>query len=117
MCLAIPAQLVEYCDEARMYGTVELGGVRRRVNTSLLVGEDATEPGEHVLVHVGFALSRVSEEEARETLRLLEQMGPAYDDEMEQIREWQAAEEELVGAGYRSAEAPPPPAVAGDTTG
>ena len=102
MCLAIPARLVEYVDEERQYGTVELGGVRRRVNTSLLVGDDATEPGEHVLVHVGFALSRISEEEAEETLRILEQMGPAYDDEVDQIRQWQAIEEELVGADYRT---------------
>jgi hydrogenase expression/formation protein HypC len=101
MCLAIPARLVEYVDEDRMYGKVELGGVQRRINTSLLVGEDVTEPGEYVLVHVGFALSRVSETEAAETLRILEEMGPAYTDEVQQIREWQAMEEELVGANYR----------------
>jgi hydrogenase expression/formation protein HypC len=101
MCLAIPARLVEYIDEDRMYGKVELGGVQRRINTSLLVGEDATEPGEYVLVHVGFALSRVSETEAAETLRILEEMGPAYNDEIDQIRQWQAMEEELVGANYR----------------
>ena len=103
MCLAIPARLVEYVDAERNYGKVELGGVQRRVNTSLLVGEDATEPGEYVLVHVGFALSRVSEKEAAETLRILEEMGPAYTDEVQQIREWQAMEEELVGANYRRA--------------
>jgi hydrogenase expression/formation protein HypC len=101
MCLAIPARLVEYVDEDRMYGKVELGGVQRRINTSLLVGEDTTEPGEYVLVHVGFALSRVSETEAAETLRILEEMGPAYTDEVQQIREWQAMEDELVGANYR----------------
>jgi hydrogenase expression/formation protein HypC len=101
MCLAIPARLVEYVDEDRMYGKVELGGVQRRINTSLLVGEDATEPGEYVLVHVGFALSRVSETEAAETLRILEEMGSAYTDEVQQIREWQAMEDELVGANYR----------------
>src|ERR1022692_2702246 len=101
MCLAIPARLVEYVDGDRMYGKVELGGVQRRINTSLLVGEDATEPGEYVLVHVGFALSRVSETEAAETLRILEEMGPAYTDEVQQIREWQAVEDELVGANYR----------------
>jgi hydrogenase expression/formation protein HypC len=101
MCLAIPARLVEYVDEDRMYGKVELGGVQRRINTSLLVGEDYTEPGEYVLVHVGFALSRVSETEAAETLRILEEMGPAYTDEVQQIREWQAMEDELVGANYR----------------
>ena len=102
MCLAIPARLVEYIDEDHMYGKVELGGVQRRINTSLLVGDDATEPGEYVLVHVGFALSRVSETEAAETLRILEEMGPAYSDELQQIRESQAMEEELVGANYRA---------------
>jgi hydrogenase expression/formation protein HypC len=107
MCLAIPARLVEYLDADRMYGKVELGGVQRRINTSLLVGEDATEPGEYVLVHVGFALSRVSETEAAETLRILEEMGPAYTDEVEQIREWQAMEEELVGANYREGNGTP----------
>ena len=108
MCLAIPARLVEYVDDERMYGKVELGGVQRRINTALLVGEDATEPGEYVLVHVGFALSRVSETEAAETLRILEQMGLAYTDEMDQIREWQAMEEELVGANYRERNGAPP---------
>ncbi|HEY6377941.1 MAG TPA: HypC/HybG/HupF family hydrogenase formation chaperone [Candidatus Dormibacteraeota bacterium] len=102
MCLAIPARLVEYADEERMYGKVELGGVHRRVNTSLLVGPDATEPGEYVLVHVGFALSRVSEEEANETMRILEEMGPAYTDEIEQIRASEALELELVGPDYRT---------------
>jgi hydrogenase expression/formation protein HypC len=106
MCLAIPARLVEYVDEERMYGKVELGGVNRRVNTSLLVGPDATEPGEYVLVHVGFALSRVSEEEAKETLRILEEMGPAYTDEVQQIRESEALEAELVGRDYRTGGVP-----------
>jgi hydrogenase expression/formation protein HypC len=101
MCLAIPARLVEYLDEDHMYGKVELGGVQRRINTSLLVGEDATEPGEYVLVHVGFALSRVSETEAAETLRILEAMGAAYTDEVEQIREWQATDDAVVGANHR----------------
>lgn len=101
MCLAIPARLVEYVDDERNYGRVELGGVRRQVNTSLLVGEDAAEPGDYVLVHVGFALSAISEAEARETLRILEEMGPAYTDEIEQIRESEAMEIELVGADYR----------------
>jgi hydrogenase expression/formation protein HypC len=101
MCLAIPARLVEYLDPDRLYGRVELGGVQRRINTSLLVGPDATQPGEYVLVHVGFALSRVSAEEAAETLRILEEMGPAYTDELQMIRQSQAMEEEMVGAEYR----------------
>jgi hydrogenase expression/formation protein HypC len=96
MCLAIPARLVGYVDDERQYGKVELGGVQRRINTSLLVGEDASEPGDYVLVHVGFALSRVSEEEAAETLRILEEMGPAYTDELRQIRESEAMADELL---------------------
>jgi hydrogenase expression/formation protein HypC len=95
MCLAIPARLVEYLDSDRGYGKVEIGGVQRRINTSLLVGDDSAEPGDYVLVHVGFALSRVSEEEAAETLRILEEIGPAYTDELQQIRESQAMEAEL----------------------
>ncbi len=101
MCLAIPAKLVEYVDAERAYGKVELGGVRRQVNTSLLVGEDAAEPGDYVLVHVGFALSAISEAEANETLRILEEMGPAYTDELQQIRQSEAMEMELVGPDYR----------------
>jgi hydrogenase expression/formation protein HypC len=101
MCLAIPAKLVEYVDADRTYGKVELGGVRRQVNTSLLVGEDAAEPGDYVLVHVGFALSAISEAEANETLRILEEMGPAYTDELQQIRQSEAMELELVGPDYR----------------
>ncbi len=101
MCLAIPAKLVEYVDADRNYGRVELGGVRRQVNTSLLVGEDSAEPGDYVLVHVGFALSAISEAEANETLRILEEMGPAYTDELQQIRQSEAMELELVGPDYR----------------
>lgn len=96
MCLAIPARLVAYADDERQYGKVELGGVQRRINTSLLVGDDYAEPGDYVLVHVGFALSKVSEEEAAETLRILEEMGPAYTDELQQIRESEAMEAELL---------------------
>ena len=101
MCLAIPARLVAYTDDDRLYGKVELGGVQRRINTSLLTGPDTAEPGDYVLVHVGFALSRVSEAEAAETLRILESMGPAYTDELQQIRESEAMELELVGPDYR----------------
>jgi hydrogenase expression/formation protein HypC len=101
MCLAIPAKLVEYVDGDRNYGRVELGGVRRQVNTSLLVGEDAAEPGDYVLVHVGFAMSAISEAEANETLRILEAMGAAYDDELQQIRESETMANQLAGPDHR----------------
>lgn len=90
MCLAIPARLVEYLDDDRQYGKVEIGGVLRRVNTGLLIGADTAEPGEFVLIHVGFAMSKVSEEEAEETLRLLKTMEEIFDDEMIQIRDSEA---------------------------
>jgi hydrogenase expression/formation protein HypC len=83
MCLAIPAQIVELVDQE---GTAkaELSGVRR--NVSLALCPEAA-PGDWVLVHVGFALQRIDEDEARETLALLEQMGEAYEQELADIRE------------------------------
>lgn len=86
MCLAIPARLVEYLDDEHHYGKVELGGVVRRVNTAMLTGDDKSEIGDYVLVHVGFAMARVSEEEAAFTLSILEQMGDVYQSEIDEIR-------------------------------
>jgi hydrogenase expression/formation protein HypC len=86
MCLAIPARLVEYLDDEHHYGKVELGGVVRRVNTAMLTGDDKSEIGDYVLVHVGFAMARVSEEEAAFTLNILEQMGDVYQSEIDEIR-------------------------------
>jgi len=87
MCLAIPARLVEYLDDEHQYGKVELGGVVRRVNTSMLTGDDKSEAGDYVLVHVGFAMARVSEEEAAFTLDILKQMGDVYESEIAEIRQ------------------------------
>ena len=87
MCLAIPGQVVELVDEANRIARVDVAGVQRNVNVSLL-DRDGTgaAPGDWVLIHVGFALSRVDEEEAHATLRLLQQMGQAYEDELEELR-------------------------------
>ena len=72
MCLAIPGQVVEFVDEVNRLATVEIAGVRRTVNVSLLDRDgDGTRPGDWVLIHVGFALSMVDEEEAQATLELL----------------------------------------------
>lgn len=84
MCLGIPAQIVELSDADSDLATAELSGVRREVSVALCPG---VEPGDWVLVHVGFALERIDEEQARETLRLLEAMGEAYEQEMREIRE------------------------------
>ncbi len=87
MCLAIPGQIVEVVDEVNRLATVEVAGVRRTVNIALLdVGETGAAPGDWVLIHVGFALSKVDEDEARATLRLLEQMGAEYEQELEELK-------------------------------
>ena len=88
MCLAIPGQIVEVIDELNRLAQVDVAGVRRTVNIGLLDADDdgGAAPGDWVLIHVGFALSRVDEEEARATLRLLEQMGQEYEQELEELK-------------------------------
>jgi hydrogenase expression/formation protein HypC len=84
MCLGIPAQIVEILDPEAKTAKVEIGGVRRIVSCALLDGE--AQLGEWVLVHVGFALDRIDEEQAAETLQLLSDMGEAYERELAGIR-------------------------------
>jgi len=80
MCLAIPGQIVEIVDAAKYVAKVDFAGVRRDVNTFLMQPAGA-EVGDWVLVHVGFALSRIDEQEAARTLRFLESLGQDYEDE------------------------------------
>ena len=84
MCLAIPGRIVEFVDEENAIAKVEVGGVRRNINLGLL-DRDKVALGDYVLVHVGFAMSRIDEQEAAETLRLLREIG-AYDDEVDQFK-------------------------------
>ena len=87
MCLAIPGQVVEIVDERNRLARVDVGGVRRNVNIGLLDRDGAgAEPGDWVLIHVGFALSKVDEEEAQATLALLQQLGEAYEQELEDLK-------------------------------
>jgi hydrogenase expression/formation protein HypC len=87
MCLAIPGQVVELIDAANQIATVDVVGVRRNINVSLLADDDGgAQPGDWVLIHVGFALSKVDEEEAQATLRLLERMGSEYEQELEELK-------------------------------
>ncbi|RUQ28319.1 MAG: HypC/HybG/HupF family hydrogenase formation chaperone [Candidatus Competibacteraceae bacterium] len=65
MCLAIPAQVVEMVDDE--HAVVDMSGVRKLISTVLL---DELAVGDYVIVHVGYALSRLDPEEAAETLRL-----------------------------------------------
>lgn len=87
MCLAIPGQVVEIVDEAQCLAKVDVGGVRRNVNVALLeAGPGGVAVGDWVLIHVGFALSKVDEEEALATRRLLESMGEQYAAELEELK-------------------------------
>ncbi|MBV9917673.1 MAG: HypC/HybG/HupF family hydrogenase formation chaperone [Solirubrobacterales bacterium] len=87
MCLAIPGQVVEWVDPANQIAKVDVVGVRRNINVSLLAGgNDEVKPGDWVLIHVGFAISRVDEEEALATRELLERMGQEYEQELEELK-------------------------------
>lgn len=81
MCLAIPGQVVSLLPDEEM-ALVEIMGVRRKVGTQLLIDDPLAE-GDWVLVHVGFAMSRISDDDAREQLRILETMGDAGEAEQE----------------------------------
>jgi hydrogenase expression/formation protein HypC len=83
VCLAIPGQILEVVDESHRLARVDIAGVQRNVNIGLL---DDVGPGDWVLIHVGFALSQVDEEEARATRDLLERMGADYEQELTELR-------------------------------
>ncbi len=84
MCLAIPGRIVEIVDEENSIAKVDVGGVRRNINTGMLDKEEA-RVGDYVLIHVGFAMSRIDEAEAKETLRVLEEIGQ-FEPEFEQFK-------------------------------
>ena len=87
MCLAIPGQIIEVVDEPNRLAKVDVAGVRRNVNIGLLDSDgEAAEAGDWVLIHVGFAISQVDEEEAIATRKLLEQMGADYEQELEELK-------------------------------
>jgi len=77
MCLGIPGQIIEITDIERKLAVVSIAGVKRQVNIACIVNEQhplETCIGNWVLVHVGFAMNRINEEEARETLKLLQEL-------------------------------------------
>jgi hydrogenase expression/formation protein HypC len=87
MCLGIPGQVVEIVDDANHIAKAEVSGVRRNVNIGLLVeGEDAVGVGDWVLIHVGFAMSKIDEEEARQTREFLEMLGEPYEQELTELK-------------------------------
>jgi hydrogenase expression/formation protein HypC len=86
MCLAIPGCIVEVVDEENHLAKVDVAGVRRTVNIGLFDGDDAVVPGDWVLIHVGFAISKIDEDEANATRELLEGMGLEYEQELAELR-------------------------------
>lgn len=90
MCLAIPGQIIEISAEQPLLAHVNVGGVHRKVNIGLLE-DGGVGPGDWILIHVGFALSKIDEDRAREQLRMLRAMG---EDELalEEIRGYSFAD-------------------------
>ncbi len=84
MCLAIPGKIVELLDEDRSLAVVDVLGVRRRVDLGLLQ-EDPPSTGDWVLIHVGFAMSKIGEDEALQQMRMLTELGES-DAAMEEVQ-------------------------------
>ena len=82
MCLGIPGQVIELLDSHEHLATADVSGVGRTINIGLLEDEDL-RPGDWVLIHVGFALSKIDEREAALAMASLQLLGQAYDDELE----------------------------------
>jgi len=88
MCLGIPGRIIEITDAGNKLGMVDVCGVRRQINLACVIDhEHSVEScvGDWVLVHVGFAMSRIDEREAELTLDLLRQLGEAQN-EIEAMR-------------------------------
>ena len=86
MCLGIPGEVIEFLPEQPDLARVDVSGVRRVINVGLL-SDEPPKPGEWVLIHVGFALSKIDEAEAAAALEFLEGIGQAYEDELAALRD------------------------------
>ncbi|GAA2964925.1 MULTISPECIES: HypC/HybG/HupF family hydrogenase formation chaperone [Microbacterium] len=86
MCLGIPGEIVEVVDADEHLASVEVSGVRRVISTRLLADEHVGV-GDWVLVHVGFAMSKIDEHEADVTLDQIRKLGRTYDEELEAFME------------------------------
>lgn len=86
MCLGIPGELVEILVDRPDLAMVDVSGVRRAINIGLL-DDDPPAPGDWVLIHVGFALSKIDEKEAKAALEFLESIGQAYADEIAALQQ------------------------------
>ena len=82
MCLGIPGQIVAFVDQSGHLAKVDVSGVRRTINVGLVL-PDGLAVGDWVLIHVGFALSKIDEEEARRTLDFLVQLDAELNEELD----------------------------------
>ncbi len=98
MCLGIPGQLQEISQANGHLARVDVSGVTREVNIGLLEDEPLS-PGDWVLIHVGFAMSKIDEEEAALALATLQLMGQAYDDELTAFGESRVSNEPRLSRG------------------
>jgi len=88
MCLGIPGQVVEIVDASQHKAIAEVDGVRREINVGLVMGDvGGLNVGDWVLIHVGFAMSKIDEEEAARNLAWLKELGSVYDEEIDQFKE------------------------------
>jgi hydrogenase expression/formation protein HypC len=86
MCLAIPGQIVEWVDEDLHIAKAQVANVRRNVNVGLLAEtEDSIGIGDWVLIHVGFAMSKIDEAEAKATREFLEELGDPFREELAEL--------------------------------
>ena len=85
MCLAIPGQIVRLIPGTDL-ATADVSGIKRNINIGL-VKPEGIAPGDWVLIHVGFAMSKIDEEEARTSLEFLQSMGKAFADEIEAMQQ------------------------------
>ena len=85
MCLGIPGEIVELLPDRPDLAKVDVSGVKRAINVGLLEGE-TLQPGDWILIHVGFALSKIDEQEAAAALEYLEGIGQAYEDELTALK-------------------------------
>lgn len=80
MCLGIPGRIIAITDAGRLMAMAEVSGVRREVNVACVAGNDlAALVGQWALIHVGFAMSLIDEDEAEKTLQALRDLGEAQE--------------------------------------
>jgi len=84
MCLGIPGQIVDIVDDENSIAKVIVSGVKRNVSVAL-VRPDGIGPGDWVLIHVGFAMSKIDEVEAQETMKALNSMGEVFTHELNML--------------------------------